>query len=175
MKIPPWILLCCLCSVGPIYAIQPDFGPNVTIFDPSMSASTIQSEVDAVSQVQALPSSQFNTARHAFLFKPGTYNVEINRDDVIIDDLWAWRADHGAGVGWTSNTAAHGLIVNGDNVTAYGLFVEHYQSYEVIWNGENGTTIMFQNEMPYDPPNQVAWSHDGINGFASYKVAGDVR
>ena len=81
--------------------------------------------------------------------------------------VWAGRA--------TSNTAAHGLIVNGDYVTAYGLFVEHYQNYEVIWNGENGRTIMFQNEMPYDPPNQAAWSHDGIDGFASYKVADDVR
>jgi hypothetical protein len=29
--------------------------------------------------------------------------------------------------------------------------------------------------MPYDPPNQAAWSHDGINGFASYKVADYVR
>jgi hypothetical protein len=72
-----------------------------------------------------------------------TTSLEINRNNVIIDDVWAWRADHGAGVGWTSNTAAHGLIVNGDNVTAYGLFVEHYQRYEVIWNGENGTTIFF--------------------------------
>jgi hypothetical protein len=104
-----------------------------------------------------------------------TTSLQINSDNVIIDDVWAWRADHGSGVGWTSNTAAHGLIVNGDNVTAYGLFVEHYQSDEVIWNGENGTTIMFQNEMPYDPPNQPAWSHDGIDGFASYKVADDVR
>jgi hypothetical protein len=104
-----------------------------------------------------------------------TTSLEINRNNVIIDDVWAWRADHGAGVGWTSNTAAHGLTVNGDNVTAYGLFVEHYQRYEVIWNGENGTTIFFQNEMPYDPPNQAAWTHDGIDGFASYKVADNVR
>jgi hypothetical protein len=104
-----------------------------------------------------------------------TTSLQINRNNVIIDDVWAWRADHGAGVGWTSNTAAHGLIVNGDNVTAYGLFVEHYQRYEVIWNGENGRTIMFQNEMPYDPPNQDAWSHDGIDGFASYKVGDYVR
>jgi hypothetical protein len=104
-----------------------------------------------------------------------TTSLEINRNNVIIDDVWAWRADHGAGVGWTSNTAAHGLIVNGDNVTAYGLFVEHYQNYEVVWNGENGTTIFFQNEMPYDPPTQAAWSHNGIAGFASYKVSDRVR
>jgi hypothetical protein len=78
-------------------------------------------------------------------------------------------------VGWTANTADTGVIVNGDDVTAYGLFVEHYQKNEVIWNGENGTTIMFQNEMPYDPPDQASWSHDRINGFASYKVAEEVK
>ncbi|MBV8967616.1 MAG: coagulation factor 5/8 type domain-containing protein [Verrucomicrobia bacterium] len=102
-------------------------------------------------------------------------SLKIDSDNVIIDDLWAWRADHGNGVGWTLNTANNGVIVNGNNVTAYGLFVEHYQQYQVIWNGENGRTIFFQNEMPYDPPNQAAWTHNGINGFASYKVANGVR
>jgi hypothetical protein len=104
-----------------------------------------------------------------------TISLQINTNDVIIDDLWAWRADHGAGVGWTSNTAANGVIVNGANVIGYGLFVEHYQNYQVIWNGEHGETIFFQNEMPYDPPNQAAWSHNGVNGFASYKVADSVK
>ena len=86
-----------------------------------------------------------------------TTSLVVNSDNVILDDIWAWRADHGNGVGWTANTADTGLIVNGDNVTAYGLFVEHYQKYEVIWNGENGKVIFFQNEMPYDPPSQAAW------------------
>ena len=42
----------------------------------------------------------------------------VNSNNVILDDIWAWRADHGNGVGWTSNTADTGVIVNGDNVTA---------------------------------------------------------
>ena len=65
------VLFCCLFSVGAlgvVQAMQPDFGPNVTVFDPSMSSSAIQSAVDAISQVQVLPSSQFNTTRHASLF-----------------------------------------------------------------------------------------------------------
>ena len=73
------------------------------------------------------------------------------------------------------NTADTGVVVNGDNVIATGLFAEHYQKYNVIWNGENGKTIMFQNEMPYDPPNQAAWRHDGVLGFAAYKVADSVK
>jgi hypothetical protein len=104
-----------------------------------------------------------------------TDSLVVNSDNVLLDDIWAWRADHGTGVGWTVNTADTGLVVNGDNVTAYGLFVEHYQKYQVIWNGENGTTIMFQNEMPYDPPSQAAWEHDDTLGYAAYKVADGVR
>jgi hypothetical protein len=103
-----------------------------------------------------------------------TTSLEVNSDNVLIDDVWAWRADHGTGVGWTSNTADSGVVINGDNVTAYGLFVEHYQKYDVIWNGENGRTIFFQNEMPYDPPTQADWSHDGVDGYAAYKVADSV-
>ena len=104
-----------------------------------------------------------------------TISLVVNSDNVILDDIWAWRADHGTGVGWTENTADTGVIVNGDNVTAYGLFVEHYQKYEVIWNGNGGTEIFFQNEMPYDPPSQAAWTEaPGVNGWAAFKVADNV-
>jgi hypothetical protein len=101
-------------------------------------------------------------------------SLVVNADDVILDDVWAWRADHGAGVGWTQNTADTGVVVNGDDVTATGLFVEHYQRYDTIWNGERGRTVFFQNEMPYDPPDQAAWRHGDTLGWAAYKVAGDV-
>jgi len=106
-----------------------------------------------------------------------TTSLAVNSNNVIIDHIWAWRADHGnAGtVGWTTNTADTGLLVNGNNVLATGLFVEHYQKYEVIWNGQNGQTIFFQNEMPYDVPNQAAWiSPTGVNGYAAYKVGTNV-
>ena len=105
-----------------------------------------------------------------------TVALEVNSDHVLLDDIWAWRADHGSGVGWTSNTADTGLVVNGDDVLATGLFVEHFQKDEVVWNGENGKTIMFQNEMPYDPPDQAAWQQpDATLGYAAYKVADSVR
>jgi hypothetical protein len=99
-----------------------------------------------------------------------TRSVEINSHDVIGDHLWLWRADHGNGVGWTSNTAANGLVVNGNNVTMYGLFVEHYQQYQVEWNGNGGRTYMFQNEMPYDVPDQASWMSGTTQGFSAYRV-----
>jgi len=99
----------------------------------------------------------------------------VNSNNVILDDIWAWRADHGNGVGWTVNTADTGLVVNGDNVSAYGLFVEHFQKFNVIWNGNGGTDVFFQNEMPYDVPSQDAWMEaPGVDGYAAFKVGDGV-
>ena len=94
----------------------------------------------------------------------------------IIDDAWAWRADHGNAVGWTVNTADTGVEVTGDNVTAYGLFTEHFQKNEVIWSGQGGTDIFFQNEMPYDPPSQSAWMASPTQvGYPAFLVTGNVK
>ena len=101
-------------------------------------------------------------------------SLEIASSDVIVDDVWLWRADHGHGVGWTANTAATGLVVDGADVTAYGLFVEHYQRHQVEWNGEGGRTYFFQNEMPYDVPAQAEWMDGATRGFAAYRVAPEV-
>ena len=101
--------------------------------------------------------------------------VTVNSRDAIGDNLWLWRADHGAGAGWATNPTANGLVVNGDDVTMYGLFVEHCQQYQTLWTGERGRTFFYQSELPYDVPSQAAWSHDGKRGWASYKVADTVR
>jgi hypothetical protein len=103
-----------------------------------------------------------------------TTSLQVNSSDVIVDDVWAWRADHGNGVGWTLNTANHGLVVNGDRVTATGLFVEHYQKEQVLWNGNGGETIFYQSELPYDPPSQSAWTDGSANGYPSYVVSDNV-
>jgi hypothetical protein len=102
-------------------------------------------------------------------------SLQINSNNVIVDHTWLWRADHGSGVGWTVNTAQNGLVVNGANVTIYGLFVEHYQQFQVLWNGNGGKVYFYQSEIPYDPPDQSSWrSATGVNGWASYKVADGV-
>ena len=102
-------------------------------------------------------------------------NLRINSHHTIVDHTWIWRADHGSGVGWTSNTSANGLVVNGNDVTIYGLFVEHYQEFQVLWNGNGGRVYFYQSEIPYDPPDQPSYtSAPGTNGWASYKVADNV-
>ena len=100
--------------------------------------------------------------------------LTINSNNVYVDHTWLWRADHGNGVGWDKNKGANGLIVNGENVTIYGLFNEHFQEYQTLWNGNFGKVYFYQSEMPYDPPTVDSWKHDGTGGYASYKVADKV-
>ena len=112
--------------------------------------------------------------------------LEINADRVLVDHIWVWRADHGiegftAGVNgdtdrWRTNIGSYGVVVNGDDVTATGLFVEHFQRYNTLWKGERGRVIFYQNELPYDPPTQADWTQpDGTLGYPGYKVADIVR
>jgi hypothetical protein len=104
-------------------------------------------------------------------------NLRVNSSDTIVDHTWIWRADHGVNqsVGWKINTSANGLVVNGNNVTVYGLFVEHYQEFQVVWNGNGGRVYFYQSEIPYDPPDQASYtSAPGTNGWAAYKVADHV-
>lgn len=113
-------------------------------------------------------------------------SLQVDADDVLIDHAWVWRADHGvegftAGVAgdsdrWRTNTGRVGVVVNGDRVRATGLFVEHYQEHNTIWNGEDGEVVLYQNELPYDPPTQADWTRpDGTLGWSGYKVADDVQ
>ncbi|WP_052081102.1 hypothetical protein [Pseudomonas sp. ML96] len=109
------------------------------------------------------------------LLGKATTSVEVNNHNVILDHSWIWRGDHGTGTAWGENQADHGLIVNGNDVNALGLFVEHFQKHQVIWNGERGRTIFYQSEMPYDPPYQAAWMNGAKEGFASYVVGSNVK
>jgi hypothetical protein len=105
-----------------------------------------------------------------------TISLLDNAANSIIDDVWAWRADHGNAVGWTTNQAATGVVVTGNDVTAYGLAVEHYQKDEVIWSGQDGTDVFFQNELPYDPPSQSAWMASPAQaGYPAFRVSPGVK
>jgi hypothetical protein len=109
--------------------------------------------------------------------KPGKNDVgiTINSNGVVADQIWLWRADHGAGAAWTTNPTKNGLVVGGNDVTIYGLFNEHHEEYQTLWNGNGGRVYFYQSEMPYDVPNQSSWMSGKTNGYASYKVADSVR
>ena len=96
-----------------------------------------------------------------------TVSLEVNSDDVILDDIWAWRADHGDGVGWTVEHRRHRRRRQRRRRHSPPA-CSSSTTRSTRWSGtaSDGETIIFQNEMPYDPPNQAAWQHDGVLGFA---------
>jgi hypothetical protein len=153
---------------GPFFGS--DFGGNKSANDPDL----IQDIFFRIGGAESTPVS-------------ASVSLLDNADNSIIDDVWAWRADHGAntsvtgpqgqvGAGWTYNQANTGLAVTGNNVTAFGLAVEHYQQNEVVWSGNNGTVVFFQNELPYDPPSQTAWQTSPVQpGYPSFLVTNNVQ
>ncbi|HWJ86342.1 MAG TPA: adenylyl cyclase [Cellulomonas sp.] len=148
-----------------------------------LKVGTALSKLDGLLKKQHLSDPKDPTTLSDVFFRIGgahvgkaTQSLVVNANDVVIDHTWAWRADHGVGgVGWDVNTAETGVLVNGNDVLATGLFAEHYQKYNVVWNGERGKTIFFQNELPYDAPNQAAWRHGSTLGWAAYKVDDKVK
>ena len=124
-----------------------------------------------------------------------TAALSIYTNNVIGDNLWVWRADHDKAsshdmtnannnhVEWTQDRAQYGVIIAGDNVTMYGLAVEHFQNYQTVWSGEHGKVYFYQSEMPYDVPSLSDWacsypeSSNTItqHGCASYVVEPQVK
>jgi len=156
-------------------------GVNVSdiIFDAGTTAAPTLLAVGTATNTldfSADPSCFYDLSSRVGGATPGatTNCIVINANNVIGDNIWLWRADHGRGVGWTRNASQSGLVVNGNDVTLYGLFVEHHEQYQTLWNGNGGRVYFYQSELPYDAPSQSAWSHDGVNGYASYKVADSV-
>lgn len=102
-------------------------------------------------------------------------SLEINADNVVADNVWLWRADHGDGVGWDANNGNYGAVVSGNNVKCYGLFAEHYKKNNVLWKGNGGYVVMYQSEIAYDVPSNDRWVSDsGGKGWASFEVAQNV-
>ena len=144
---------------------------------PVRSASLVQlGPAGAAADHSKNPTFLFDLTARTGGATPGRNDVgiTINSHHVVADQLWLWRADHGAGVGWTTNPTKSGLVVNGKDVTIYGLFNEHHEGYQTVWNGEGGRVYMYQSELPYDVPDQAFWMSGATRGYASYKVADTV-
>eukprot|EP00927_Polykrikos_kofoidii_P059613 TRINITY_DN5475_c0_g1_i1.p1 TRINITY_DN5475_c0_g1~~TRINITY_DN5475_c0_g1_i1.p1 ORF type:complete len:708 (+),score=103.17 TRINITY_DN5475_c0_g1_i1:56-2179(+) len=94
--------------------------------------------------------------------------VRIASGNVIGDNLWLWRADHGFGDTGIAgaNPSDVGLVVTGNDVTMYGLAVEHTLTDQVQWTGDRGRTYFFQCELPYDASEAY-----GRAGYVGYRVS----
>jgi hypothetical protein len=155
---------------GILFDAGPQNSPSIMIVGPQGSNQNHAANPTTISDVSfRVGGAAVATAQNC---------LTINSNNVIIDNAWIWRADHGAQanfVGWDINPSDNGLTVNGNGVTAYGLFVEHFKGYQTMWNGQQGSTYFYQSEIPYDIPSQAAWTQpSGEFGFPSYNVSDQV-
>ena len=95
----------------------------------------------------------------------------VQSGHVVGDNAWLWRADHTATgpVSGGANPCATGLKVSGDDVTMYGLAVEHTLQDLTVWTGERGAVYFYQSELPYDVDQKY-----GDSGYAGYRVGDGV-
>lgn len=113
--------------------------------------------------------------------------VRIHAGHVVGDNLWLWRADHaGLEPGESVNcpevspvfyqtekneyNVDTGIYVSGNDVTIYGLAVEHTSKHQTIWKGENGAVFFYQCEFPYDVDEDF-----GENGYLGYLIDDSVK
>jgi hypothetical protein len=98
----------------------------------------------------------------------------IGGNNSILDNVWCWVADHYANnneyVGWEKAVCKIGVHVKGENVIAYGLFAEHTQYRNVLWEGDKGEVYMFQSEFNYFPPPKF-----NADDFVAYEVTQNVN
>ena len=114
--------------------------------------------------------------------------MKLHSGNLYADDLWLWRADHAElRPGESANypeispiyhqseqdefRAETGLEVTGDDITIYGLAVEHANGHQTVWSGHGGQVAFYQCELPYGV------SHDrfGESGYTGYLIHDDVE
>jgi len=113
--------------------------------------------------------------------------MRLHSGHVVGDNLWLWRADHARlGLGEAANyphispifwqseqheyRAETGIEVKADDVSMYGLAVEHANGHQTVWSGENGSVVFYQCEFPYGVYRDFA-----ENEFRGYLVQNHVE
>lgn len=115
--------------------------------------------------------------------------MRIHSGNVVGDNLWLWRADHSELKDSESMTnyphisplyhqteenefrVETGIEVCGDDVTMFGLAVEHANGHQTVWSGERGVVYFYQCELPYG----VKQESFGDKGFTGYLTTDNVK
>ena len=115
--------------------------------------------------------------------------MRLYSGNVVGENIWLWRADHC--VLNDSEEAPNyphisplyhqseenefrvetGIEVTGDDITMYGLAVEHANGHQTVWSGERGAMYFYQCELPYG----VKQASFGDKGFTGYLVTNNVQ
>ena len=113
--------------------------------------------------------------------------MRIHSDNIFGDNLWLWRADHAelrenetanyphiSPIYWQVEQdefrVETGFEIHGNDVTIFGLAVEHANGHQTVWSGNRGTVAFYQTEFPYD----VSQETFGEKEFRGYVVGNNV-
>ena len=108
--------------------------------------------------------------------------MKFHSGNLVGDNLWLWRSDHSdlnadetanyphiSPLYWQSEEDEFivdtGINVAGDNVTMYGLAVEHANGHRTKWSGNHGRVAFYQCELPYGV-SQESFADPGYTGFS---------
>ena len=118
-----------------------------------------------------------NVASRAFIAEVINQNYVIQNQGEINTST-----DSTSAATWGTPDGSHGIMVNGDNVTLQGLYVEHYKKFPLIWYGNKGQVHYMVNEPPYTPyydtpnvlPTTWQWATD-FHGYPSIYIDYNVK
>ena len=110
----------------------------------------------------------------------------INQNDVLLNQAEIQSNNNGGNGYTTTNWPAessgdYGVIVNGNDVTLEGIWLEHFKMTEATWNGDGGQVIFLENELPLTIPYSAAgvqpsfWMENSrFDGYPSLAVSPSV-
>ena len=99
-------------------------------------------------------------------------NLRIDSHDTIVDHTWIWRADHGAGVGWTANLSANAAQLLLDAFIAAVHVVDAIQNGLPVGHqrGQHQRSRGAQVRAHYRSRGQWCWAL--YRGHAAFHAAG---
>src|SRR6202050_817738 len=130
-------------AVGP-GATAGAFGPNVCVFNDTMSQATIQADLDNISTQQVPVASQFDSQRYAVLFEPGTYGSAA---DPLVFQVGYYTEVAGLGL-MPQDTVINGAIEVFNNLCTAGT--ANCNSDDNFWRSLSNLTLNV--DLPSSPP-----------------------
>jgi len=89
---------------------------------------------------------------------------ELINQNYVLQNQAEIQSNNNSGSGYTTvnwpaeSSSDYGIVVNGNNVTLEGIWLEHFKMTEATWNGNGGQVIFLENELPLTIP----YSAEGV-------------
>ena len=120
------------------------FGPNVCVFNATMSQAAIQNDLNSIATQQVPVASQFDSQRYAVLFQPGTYGSAASP---LVFQVGYYTEVAGLGA-MPQDTVVNGAIDVFNNLCTAGT--QDCNSDDNFWRSLSNLTLNV--DLPSSPP-----------------------